>query len=124
MIYADNAATTRLDTDAYHAMLPYLLDYYGNPSQPYSFGREVKKALKSSREVIAECIGAEPNEIFFTSGGTESDNWAIKGSINCINDHGVLTSKIEHHAVLNACAAVEKYGGFRYHICYRKRTVQ
>ena len=110
MIYADNAATTKLDTDAYHAMLPYLLDHYGNPSQPYSFGREAKKALKNSREVIAECIGAEPNEIYFTSGGTESDNWAIKGSINCINDHDVLASKIEHHAVLNACAAVEKYG--------------
>lgn len=110
MIYADNAATTKLDKDAYRAMLPYLLDYYGNPSQPYSFSRETKKALKRSREIIAECIGAEPNEIYFTSGGTESDNWAIKGLISYSDVKGILTSEIEHHAVLNACAAVEKFG--------------
>ena len=71
-IYADNAATTQLDMDAFEAMKPYLLGEYGNASQPYSFARTAKKALKNSRETIAQCIGAEPEEIFFTSGGTES----------------------------------------------------
>ena len=79
MIYADNAATTKLDKDALAAMLPWLQDEYGNASQPYSFSRKPKKALSDSRAIIARCIGAEPDEIFFTSGGTESDNWAIKG---------------------------------------------
>lgn len=80
MIYADNAATTRLDAEAFEAMKPYLLNDYSNPSQPYSFSRSSKKAIKDARRVIAECIGAEPDEIYFTSGGTESDNWAIKGT--------------------------------------------
>ena len=79
-IYADNAATTQLDMDAFEAMKPYLLGEYGNASQPYSFARTAKKALKNSRETIAQCIGAQPEEIFFTSGGTESNNWAIKGT--------------------------------------------
>ena len=78
-IYADNAATTKLDIDAFEAMKPYLLDEYGNASQPYSFARKPKQALKEARTTIAQCINAEPEEIFFTSGGTESDNWAIKG---------------------------------------------
>ncbi len=77
-IYADNAATTKLDKDAFEAMKPYLLDEYGNASQPYSFSRTPKKALQESRQIIAACINAEPNEIYFTSGGTESDNWVIK----------------------------------------------
>ena len=81
MIYADNAATTRLDAEAFEAMKPYLLNDYSNPSQPYSFSRSSKKAIKDARQVIAECIGAEPDEIYFTSGGTESDNWAIKGTV-------------------------------------------
>ena len=80
-IYADNAATTQLDIDAFEAMKPYLLGEYGNASQPYSFARTAKKALKTSRETIAQCIGAQPEEIFFTSGGTESDNWAIRNRI-------------------------------------------
>src|SRR5574344_1860941 len=79
-IYADNAATTKLDKDAFEAMKPYLLDEYGNASQPYSFSRTPKKALQESRQIIAACINAEPNEIYFTSGGTESDNWVIKSS--------------------------------------------
>ena len=77
MIYADNAATTKLDSDAFRAMLPWLQEEYGNASQPYSFARKPHKALAEARETIASCIGAEPEEIFFTSGGTESDNWAI-----------------------------------------------
>ena len=79
-VYADNAATTRLDEVAFEAMLPWLKDNYGNASQPYSFAREPKKALAAARETIAACIGANPEEIFFTSGGTESDNWVIKSS--------------------------------------------
>ena len=100
VIYADNAATTQLDADAFEAMRPFLLDEYGNPSQPYSFSRSTRNALASARSMIASCIGAHENEIFFTSGGTESDNWAIK----CGSRSGdIITSAIEHHAVLKSC---------------------
>lgn len=109
-IYADNAATTKLDIDAFEAMKPYLLDEYGNASQHYSFARKPKKALKEARTIIAECINASPEEIYFTSGGTESDNWAIKGiALSCTNAR-IITSKIEHHAILNSCKAVEMIG--------------
>lgn len=111
LIYADNAATTQLDSDAFEAMKPYLLNEYGNASQPYSFSRLARKALKDSREAIAECIGAAPEEIFFTSGGTESDNWAIKGSAfedTC--KRPTVTSVIEHHAILRACESIERLG--------------
>ena len=104
MIYADNAATTKLDRDAFEAMSPFLLEEYGNPSQPYSFSRTVKKALRDARSTIASCIGALPEEIFFTSGGTESDNWAIKGFMYPKESQTIIASLIEHHAVLNACA--------------------
>lgn len=111
MIYADNAATTELDIDAFEAMKPYLFDYFGNASQPYSFSRTPKKALKQARETIASCIGASPEEIYFTSGGTEGDNWAIKGTVLAHGDmRATLTSKIEHHAILNACATIERLG--------------
>lgn len=110
MIYADNAATTALDPDAFEAMKPFLLEQYGNASQPYSFARPVKKALAAARKEIADCIGAQPEEIFFTSGGTESDNWAIKGTLQYGDNRAIVTSQIEHHAILNACAAVERLG--------------
>lgn len=111
MIYADNAATTKLDRDAFEAMEAYLTTEYGNASQPYSFAKSAKDALKRSREVIAACIGAEPEEIYFTSGGTESDNWAIKSVLYLKNrNKRVVTSQIEHHAVLNACRSLEKFG--------------
>lgn len=110
-IYADNAATTQLDAGAFEAMKPYLLNDYANASQPYAFARVSKKALQESREIIAECIGAEPEEIYFTSGGTESDNWAIKGSTFSNNGRRkIITSTIEHHAVLRTCEDVEKLG--------------
>lgn len=110
-IYADNAATTQLDMDAFEAMKPYLLGEYGNASQPYSFARTAKKALRDSRETIAQCIGAEPEEIFFTSGGTESDNWAIKGTaFSDSAKHAFITSAIEHHAILRPCADIERMG--------------
>lgn len=111
LIYADNAATTRLDADAFEAMKPYLLSEYGNASQPYSFSRTARKALKQARETIASCINADPEEIYFTSGGTESSNWAIKGTAFAYADcRTTITSIIEHHAVLNSCASIEKQG--------------
>ena len=102
-IYADNAATTKLDIDAFEEMKPYLLEDYANASQPYFFSLKAKRALKEARETIASCIGAKPEEIYFTSGGTESDNWAIKSFGLPSDVRVVLTSEIEHHAVLNAC---------------------
>lgn len=110
-IYADNAATTKLDPVAYEAMLPWLKEEYANASQPYSFSRSAKKALAEARALIAECINAKPEEIFFTSGGTESDNWAIKGSAFADSGHrAIITSQIEHHAVLRSCEAIERLG--------------
>ena len=111
IVYADNAATTKLDEDAFEAMKPWLLDEYGNASQPYSFARKPKEALKKARETVAECINALPEEIYFTSGGTESDNWAIKGVAFSNYDHrATITSAVEHHAVLHSCEAIERLG--------------
>lgn len=108
-VYADHAATTKLDRNAYEEMLPWLLNEYGNASQPYSFSREPKKALWKAREVIATCIGAQPEEIYFTSGGTESDNWAIKGTAFIESKkRAFITSAFEHHAVLNSIQVIEK----------------
>lgn len=111
MIYADNAATTKMDNIAYDAMLPYLLEEYGNASQPYAFSRKPKKALADARTTIAECIGALPEEIYFTSGGTESDNWVIKSAVfSNLEKKTMITSAFEHHAVLRSCAAIEGLG--------------
>ncbi len=111
VIYADNAATTKLDNDAFEAMKPYLLNNYGNASQPYSFSRSVKKAIKEARETIARCISAEPEEIFFTSGGTESNNWVIKDNIfSNINHKTIITSEFEHHTIIRACESIENIG--------------
>lgn len=111
MIYADNAATTKLDADAFEEMKPYLLEEYGNASQPYSFSRNTRKAIAEARATIAGCINADPEEIFFTSGGTESDNWAVKGSAFGDYEHrATITSSIEHHAVLNACQSIQRLG--------------
>lgn len=111
LIYADNAATTAMADEAFEAMKPYLLTEYGNASQPYSFSRRAKKALKQAREIIATCINAEPDEIYFTSGGSESDNWALKGSMLVNGDNrALITSEIEHHAILNAAASIERLG--------------
>lgn len=111
MIYADNAATTQLSKAAFEAMIPWLRDDYGNASQLYSFARKPKKALADARATIAECINAQPEEIFFTSGGTESDNWAIKGSAFADSrKRRTITSAFEHHAVLHSCNAIERLG--------------
>lgn len=108
MIYADNAATTQLDMEAFDSMKYYLIDDYANSSQPYSFSRNAKKTLEDSRKIIAECIGADSKEIYFTSGGSESDNWAIK--MGAERGKHIITSAIEHHAVLNACCSMERRG--------------
>ena len=111
LIYADNAATTQLSSKALEAMLPFLKTEYGNASEPYSFARSAKKALKSARESIAKCINAHPEEIYFTSGGTESDNWALKGTMFTYGDNQTLiTSQVEHHAILNSAATIERMG--------------
>lgn len=110
-IYADNAATTKLNTEAFEAMVPWLTSEYGNASQPYSFARKPKKALAEARATIAAYMNASPEEIFFTSGGSESDNWAIKGTAFADSIKGTtITTAIEHHAVLNACGAIERLG--------------
>lgn len=110
-IYADNAATTKLDPAALEAMMPWLTEEYGNPSQPYSFSRGPQKALARARETIAACIGTLPEEIYFTSGGTEGDNWAIKGTTSAQTQKGfLLTSAFEHHAILHATKAIEELG--------------
>ncbi|MCM1223138.1 MAG: cysteine desulfurase [Lachnospiraceae bacterium] len=118
-IYADNAATTKLDTDAFEAMKPYLLENYANPSGAYSFSKKAKRALEEARKTIAECINAEPEQIIFTSGGTESNNHAIKHFTVPSDICHVVTSVIEHHSVLYACensrferfvVPVNKYG--------------
>ena len=107
-IYADNAATTPLDGDAYKAMIEIFQNEYGNPSQPYSLSRVSKKLIAEARETIASCINASPNEVYFTSGGTESDNWALKGVAFCNPTKVIITSQIEHHAILRTGKFLEK----------------
>lgn len=112
-VYADNAATTPVSQTVLHAMLPYYTEKYGNPSSLYAVGREAKKALEEARENVANHLGALPNEIFFTSGGSEADNWAIKGVAHELAKKGkkhIITSKFEHHAVLHTTEALEKEG--------------
>lgn len=115
-IYADNAATTRIAPEALDAMMPFLTEEYGNASQPYSFSRPARRALKDARETIATCIGAMPGEVFFTSGGTESDNWVLKSVLMNDADHkGLITSSVEHHAILHSGQTMERLG---YHVTY------
>ena len=113
LIYVDNSATTPISKEVLDAMMPWLTEGYGNASSIYSKGREAGWALKGAREQIASVLGAQPNEIYFTSGGSESDNWAIKGAAATMAKRGkkhIITSAFEHHAVLHSCAALEKQG--------------
>lgn len=112
MIYLDNAATTRVKPEVVEAMKPYFEEMYGNPASMYTFAGKVKKSVDESREAIAEFLGANPNEIYFTGGGSESDNWAIKATAFAKREKGkhIITSKIEHHAVLHTCEYLEKLG--------------
>jgi len=101
-IYLDNAATTALDKDVLDAMLPYMTTHYGNPSSIYSYGRESRLAVENARKTVAKILNANPGEVFFTSGGTESDNMAIASAIHDLGCRHIITSPIEHHAVLHA----------------------
>ncbi|MZQ75596.1 MAG: cysteine desulfurase NifS [Peptoclostridium sp.] len=113
-IYMDYAATTPIKKEVVDAMMPYLTEHFGNPSSVHGFGRDVKKAIDESRMTIAKAINAAPEDIFFTGGGSESDNMAIKGIAFAYKDKGnhIITSKIEHHAVLHTCEYLEKHHGF------------
>lgn len=112
MIYLDNAATTRTAPEVVDAMLPYFTESFGNPSTIYSLGASAKEAVAKARETIAGCLGVSANEIYFTAGGSESDNWAIKAAAEAYRDKGrhIITSAIEHHAVLHTCEYLEKQG--------------
>ncbi len=112
MIYLDNAATTKTRPEVVEAMLPYFTEFYGNPSSVYGFSEESKKAISHTREVIAASLGVKPNEIYFTAGGSEADNWAIKATAEAYQDKGrhIITTKIEHHAVLHTCQYLETRG--------------
>ncbi len=101
-IYFDNAATTALDKEVLEAMLPYMTTHFGNPSSIYSYGRESRLAIETARKTVARILNAHPGEIFFTSGGTESDNMAISSAIHDLGCRHIITSPIEHHAVLHA----------------------
>lgn len=111
-IYMDNAATTPLNKEVLDEMMPYLTESYGNPSSVYSLGSKAKVAVEKAREQVANAIGADKKEIFFTSGGSEADNWAIRGIAYKYKDKGnhIITTKIEHHAVLHTCQYLEKQG--------------
>lgn len=112
MIYLDNAATTRMVPEAVEAMQPYFSELYGNPGSPSRFAEKSRTAVRMARDIIAESLHAKPEEIFFTSGGSESDNWAIKAAAEAYADKGkhIITTKIEHHAVLHTCGWLEKQG--------------
>lgn len=113
LIYMDNAATTSTAPEVVSAMLPFFTEYYGNPSSVYNFAQKSKMAIEDAREIIADSIGAaKSNEIYFTGGGSESDNWALKSAAFGLRDKGnhIITTKIEHHAILNTCAYLEKNG--------------
>ena len=112
MIYLDNAATTKTAPEVVDAMLPYFSEYYGNASTIYSLGAESKKAMDHARYTISDCLGAKPEEIYFTAGGSESDNWALKATSEAYASKGkhIITTKIEHHAILHTCEYLEKRG--------------
>lgn len=112
LIYLDNAATTAVKPEVFEAMKPYFLENYSNPSSVYSFAGEAKKAVEDAREQIAKALNANPSEIYFTGGGSEADNWAIKGTAEVLKDKGrhIITTSIEHHAVLHTCEWLEKNG--------------
>lgn len=117
MIYLDNAATTKTAPEVVEAMLPYFSGQFGNPSSIYSLGSAAKKAVNQAKRTIAGAIGARPEEIYFTAGGTEADNWALKAAAEACESKGkhIITTRIEHHAVLHTCEYLEKRG---YEITY------
>ena len=112
MIYMDNAATTKTAPEVVQAMLPYFSEHYGNPSAIYSLGSANKKAINEARRTIASVLGAKQEEIYFTAGGSEADNWALKAAAEACAGRGkhIITTKIEHHAILHSCKHLEKQG--------------
>lgn len=112
LIYLDNAATTKTAPEVVEVMLPYFTEHYGNPSSVYSFAAQNKETIMKQREIIAEALGANANEIYFTAGGSESDNWALKATAEAYRSKGnhIITTKIEHHAILHTCEYLEKEG--------------
>ena len=112
LIYLDNAATTKVVPEVMEAMVPYFTEYYGNPSSVYSFAGKIKDDMEQARATIAGILGAKPEEIYFTAGGSESDNWALKATAEAYASKGkhIITTKIEHHAILHTCEYLEKRG--------------
>ena len=112
MIYLDNAATTKTAPEVVEAMIPYFTEHYGNPSSIYGLGAAGKKAITDVRALIADKLGAKQEEIYFTAGGTEADNWALKATAEAYASKGrhIITTKIEHHAILHTCQYLEKHG--------------
>ena len=112
-VYADNAATTPVSQKVVEAIIPYMTEHYGNPSSLYEVGQVAHKAVEKARQQVADALGADSKEIFFTSGGSEADNWAIRGAAALGAKKGkkhLITTKFEHHAVLHTMAALEKQG--------------
>ncbi|MFR9064255.1 MAG: cysteine desulfurase family protein, partial [[Clostridium] scindens] len=112
LIYLDNAATTKTAPEVVEAMLPYFTERYGNPSSVYGFAAANKEVISQQRDVIAQVLGAKGNEIYFTAGGSEADNWALKATAEAYEGKGnhIITTKIEHHAILHTCEYLEKKG--------------
>ncbi len=113
-VYLDNSATTPVKPEVAEVMFDVIKNNYGNPSSVHTFGQEVKPIIDKARNQVAQLINAKPNEIYFTGSGTEADNWALKGAAFALKDKGnhIITSKIEHHAVLHTCEYLEKHHGF------------
>lgn len=113
MIYMDNAATTKINPLVFQTIKPYLTSYYGNPSSIHELGVQSKKVINSARETIAGIINALPQEIFFTSCGSESNNWALKGIVKLLldkNKTNIITTSFEHHSILNTCKYLHTLG--------------
>ena len=110
MIYLDNAATTAVRPEVLETMLPWFTEHYGNPSSIHKAGRDAKMAVEAARKQVAAAIGAQPQEIYFTGGGSESDNWALRGLADVTDKKHIITSAIEHHAILHTCEYLEKKG--------------
>ena len=113
MIYLDNAATTKTAPEVVEAMLPYFTEMYGNPSSIYDFASKSKEGVSKARGQIADVLGAKKEEIYFTAGGSEADNWALKATFEAYKSKGnhIITTKIEHHAILHTCEYLEKERG-------------
>ena len=111
-VYMDHSATTALSQDVLNSMIPYLTEHYGNPSSIYSIGRTTRIAIENARQTVAKCLNCSEKEIFFTASGTESDNWAIRGVAKALSIKGkhIITSSIEHPAILETCKDMEKQG--------------